>query len=97
MGHAWKLWLPSTLVLSTLRSTHESLGHTGSYKLQSYLARFSYWRGMRRDVKVFTKSCDTCQQVKYLNMKMEGVYQFLQATEPNELISVDFYGHCRVP
>ena len=47
---------------------------------------------MRRDIKVFTKSCDTCQRIKYLNMKMEGGYQFLQATELNELISVDFYG-----
>ena len=52
--NAWKLWLPSTLVSSTLRSTHEQLGHAGSYKLQSYLARFFYWRGMRRDIKVFT-------------------------------------------
>ena len=84
--NAWKLWLPSTLVSSTLRSTHEQLGHAGSYKLQSYatksyklqsyLARFFYWCGMRRDIKIFTKSCDSCQRVKYLNVKMEGGINF---------------------
>ena len=47
---------------------------------------------MRADIKSYTRACDTCQRVKYLNYKMEGAYQFLQATEPSELVSVDFYG-----
>lgn len=45
---------------------------------------------MRRDFKSFTKSCDICQGVKYLNQKIESGNQFLGATRPNELVSVDF-------
>ena len=47
---------------------------------------------MRADVKMWTKTCDTCQRVKYLNYKMEGAYQFVQSKDPNEIVSVDFYG-----
>lgn len=89
---AWKLFLPVALVLLTIRCTHEQFGHAGAYKLFKYLSQFFYWRGMRRDVKSFTRSCDVCQRVKYLNHKMEGEYQFLRASKPNELISVDFFG-----
>lgn len=88
----WKLFMPVALVLITLRCTHEQFGHAGSFKLFKYLSRFFYWRGMRRDIKNFTRGCDICQRVKYLNYAMEGGYQFLKASKPNELISVDFFG-----
>ena len=42
--------------------------------------------------KGFTRACDTCQRVKYLNSRMEGPYEFVKAKSPNEFISVDFYG-----
>ena len=89
---SWKLFLPITLVLITLRSIHEQLGHAGAFKMYKYIERFFYCRGMRRDVKKFTKSCDLCQRCKFLNYKMEGSYQFLKASKPNELVSVDFFG-----
>ena len=60
----WKLILPITLILFTLRSTHEQLGHAGSWKLLKYVSQFFYWRGMKRDVKAYTKGYDTCQRVK---------------------------------
>lgn len=88
----WRLFLPVAMAQATLRCTHEQFGHIGSYKLFKHVSRFFYWRGMRRDVKAFTRSCDTCQRVKYLNLKMEGAYEFLKATKPNELVSVDFFG-----
>ena len=47
---------------------------------------------MRRDIKSFTRSYNLCQRVKYLNYKMGGSYEFLAAEQPNELVSVDFYG-----
>ncbi|OXU31219.1 hypothetical protein TSAR_007793, partial [Trichomalopsis sarcophagae] len=57
-----------------------------------YLSRFFYWRGMRRAVKAYTKSCNICQRVKYLNCKIEGGYQFLHAKKPSKIVSVDFFG-----
>ena len=88
----WKIYLPRALVNITIKSAHEQFGHTGSFKLFTYLSEFFCWRRMRTDIKSYTRVCDTCQRVKYLNYKMEGAYQFLQATEPNEFVSVDFYG-----
>lgn len=63
----WKLCVPVMMVMTTLRCVHEQFGHAGAYKLFKYLEQFFYWRGMRRDVKKFTRSCDTCQRVKYFN------------------------------
>ena len=90
--NVWKLFVPMALVLTLLRSTHEMLGYAGNFKLHAYITRLFYWKNLRRDVKNLTRSCDICQRTKYLNYKMEGAYEFLGATKPNELVSVDFYG-----
>ena len=76
----WKIYFP------------EQFGYAGWFKFFTYLSEFFSWRRMRSDITSYTRACDTCQRVKYLNYKIEGAYQFLQATEPNELVSVDFYG-----
>lgn len=88
----FKLLIPSNFVPTLLSSIHDQLGHAGSYKMHRYIAKFFYWKYMRRDIKNFTKSCDVCQKTKYLNYKMEGVHEFVSAKKPNELVSVDFYG-----
>ena len=88
----WKLYLPRKMVKNALQCTHDQLGHAGAHKMQHYMSQFFFWRHMRRDIKAFTRACDLCQRVKYLNLKMEGEYQFLKATQPNQMISVDFYG-----
>ena len=85
-------FIPQCLVLTTLRASHEASGHAGSYKLYNFVSKYFYWRYIKRDIKRFTKSCDLCQRVKYLNCKMEGAYQFIQAKEKNQVIAVDFYG-----
>lgn len=88
----WKLVIPRAMIETLLTSTHEQCGHAGNYKLFGYLTKFFCWRYMRRDVKNFTRGCDLCQRVKYLNIRMEGSYEFVSATKPNELISIDFSG-----
>ena len=88
----WKLLLPQTLVKTTTKTAHEIFGHAGSYKMFQYLNSFFFWRKMGADIKNYAKICDLCQRVKYLNFKMEGAYQFVRASKPNETISVDFYG-----
>lgn len=88
----WKLLIPCNLIPTLLSSIHEQLGHAGSFKMHSYIVKFFYWKYMRRDIKKFSRSCDVCQKTKHLNYKMEGVHEFIHATKPNELVSVDFYG-----
>ena len=89
---SWRLALPRALIDMFITTVHKQFGHAGQYKLFTYLRQYFYWKNMRRDVKNFTRSCDLCQRVKYLNYKMEGSYEFLASERPNELVSVDFYG-----
>lgn len=88
----WKLYLPRVMVQVAIKQAHEQFGHAGSFKLFTYLSQYFFWRKMRVDIKAYTKACDVCQRVKFINCKMEGAYQFLRAVEPNEFVSVDFYG-----
>ena len=88
----WRIALPKGLIFAVLSTAHERWGHAGSHKLHQYLQKYFYWRGMKRDVKNYTRSCDICQRVKYLNFKMEGAYEFLKTTQPNEFVSIDFFG-----
>ena len=90
--NAWKLLLPTTLVRNTIETAHEQFDHAGVHKVFTYLSEFFFWRKMRSDIKNYTKTCDLCQRVKYINYKMEGAYQFLKATKPSEMVSVDFFG-----
>lgn len=87
-----KIIIPRSLVPLILKSTNEQFGHSGSYKVHRYLERYFFWKYMRRDVKEFTRSCDKCQRTKHLNIRMEGEWQFVESTEPNDLVAVDFYG-----
>ena len=88
----WRLYIPNSLVPSVLKEMHEQCGHAGYFKLYSHLRNFFFWKYMRRDVKRFTKCCDVCQRVKYINYTMEGEFQNVKASAPNQSISVDFYG-----
>lgn len=88
----WKVAMPRCLVGKILRAVHEQLGHVGSYKMYRYLSGMFHWRYMRRDIKNYARGCDRCQRTKCVNYKTEGIYQFIKASNVNEIIAVDFYG-----
>ena len=88
----WKFLISKSLVTITIKAAHEQFGHAGLYKLFQYLNKYFFWRKMRTDVKRYAKNCDLYQLIKFLNYKMETVYQFVGASELNEMISVDIYG-----
>ena len=55
--------VPKELVQSLLESTHRSLlcGHHGSQKYLIDMSRKYYWKGMKKDVETFQRSCYACQ------------------------------------
>lgn len=89
---SWKLMIPSCSILALLSSIHCQLGHAGSFKMQKYINKFFFWRYMARDIKKFTRGCDLCQRTKYLNFRMEGAYNYVGSSTPNDLVTVDFFG-----
>lgn len=88
----WKIAVPEALVFEIMRSVHQQFGHVGVHKTYQEINRYYAWKGMRRQIKQYVISCDLCQRVKPLTYPMEGTYQLVESTEPNDLISVDFYG-----
>lgn len=89
---SWKLLILRVLVVPLLSSVHQQLGHAGSSKMIKYLQRLFFWRHMRKDVKVFTRGCDICQKTKYINYRMEGTFELVGSSLPNQLVAVDFFG-----
>lgn len=88
----WVIVLPSTWVKTIVTGVHVQYGHPGIFKTFEQLKRFFFWKYMRRDVKNIIRSCDLCQRVKYGTRRMEGVFHMVEASRPNELLAVDFYG-----
>lgn len=88
----WRIVVPISLRDLLVKTIHEKLGHTGTYKTFRYINTHFYWRNMREFIKKCLQTCDLCQGVKVLNYSMQGEYQRVAAKKPNELVTIDFYG-----
>lgn len=88
----WQVVIPSVITRRLMDCIHCKLGHPGVYKTLRYFKDFYYWKNMRADIKMFVLSCDLCQRVKSSNIKMEGAFNLVDSTEPEDLVCVDFYG-----
>lgn len=72
---------------------HDNLlaGHFGTHKTFELVNRTYHWPGLRRYVKTFVTSCDTCQRNKTAQHKPYGLLQPLPVPElPWSSISMDF-------
>lgn len=47
---------------------------------------------MKKEIKKFVVSCDLCQRVKYVNIKMKRSFGMVQSAGPGDLVCVDFFG-----
>jgi len=79
-----------------LREYHCTLtgGHAGVAKTLARLAANYFWNGMRKSVMAFVAACRTCQEVKYLPSKPQGLLQPLPI--PSHIwqdIAMDFITH----
>ena len=88
----WRIVIPVKLQESLIDAVHVKLGHPGVYKTIGHLKKFYYWKGMVAQVKQWVVRCDMCQRVKYLTIPMGGEFNFVKSREPNDLVTVDYYG-----
>lgn len=66
-------------------------GHSGPEATYHKMTQFFFWPHMRRDIKEYVSSCDTCQRIKAGNTFPGGLLQPLPV--PNQIwedISIDF-------
>ena len=78
--------------LSLLRENHDCVtaGHPGREKTFWNLSKHFYWPGMRKSVKDFVRTCDTCQRYKSTRTKSGLLQPLSTPSVPWESISMDF-------
>lgn len=88
----WQVFIPVEITRDLISCVHTKLGHPRVHKTTMYLRQFYYWKGMCKQIKKMVLSCDLCQRVKSINVKMECQYNLVKSSEPGDLVCVDFYG-----
>jgi His(2)-Cys(2) zinc finger. len=66
-------------------SAHFGIGATYEKMKERY-----YWKGMRKDIEIYVKSCDKCQRRE----KPKGKHELhpIEVKEPFHMIGIDFVG-----
>jgi Integrase zinc binding domain len=92
-GTVDRLVVPTSLRTDFLREAHDAVisGHLGMDKTLERLARVAYWPRLQQDVRLYVRTCDSCQRYKPSNLKPAGMLQPLPIPTQNwECISMDF-------
>lgn len=90
----WQLVIPKERRERLLQEVHDNFagGHLGVRKTLSRLKQRFYWFGMRRDVKEWCRTCDTCNAKKGPNRKGKAPLQLYQVGSPMERVAIDIAG-----
>lgn len=88
----WRIVIPIDLTEDLITFVHEDYCHIGPRKVHGILAETFTWRGMRRQIHLFLRSCDVCQRNKFLNCSYMGPMKSILPEGPGEIIAVDLYG-----
>ena len=76
-GITTQLAVPKTLRNKILSLSHDTplYAHGGRNKTYFMVSQSFFWPGMSRDVKLFCKSCDTCQRTTHKGRKIKAPLQ----------------------
>ena len=88
----WKIFLPSSLIPTTIEYYHRLLHHPGSTKLYYVISNHFYFRSMRAVINNFVKTCDICQRVKGPFPKLGHLPLKPTEINPWEEVQVDLVG-----
>lgn len=88
------LYVPMSFRRQLLDAAHGSPmgGHAGAERTYSRVKRFYYWKGMRKDIETYVKSCSSCTKTKVRYVPSYGLLQPLQVTAPFERCAIDLVG-----
>jgi len=89
-----RLCVPKAQHNFILQEAHENpmeSSHAGPERLWQQLSQKFYWKRMKTDILAYTKSCNTCQKMKFLNFNK---YSYLIPNPipswPYQSVSMDF-------
>lgn len=93
--YPWKLWIPSQLTESVIRSAHDppQASHGGSYKTLKRLREFFFWPGMASQTRKYVSRCDVCKSSKPPNQIMRPpMGKQIVVERPFQQIYIDLLG-----
>ncbi|MCO5579837.1 hypothetical protein L7F22_033699 [Adiantum nelumboides] len=88
-----KLYVSRLIRQKVMTESHSPpyAGHRGIDSTIKALEMYFFWPSLRKDTKIFVRSCLVCQRVKYDRGKAYGLLQPLPTpTAPWESIAIDF-------
>ncbi|GLB37195.1 putative DNA RNA polymerase [Lyophyllum shimeji] len=81
------------LITPILEQAHLMAGHFGAERTAEYVRRWYWWPTLAKDVRLFCKTCETCQRSKDSNQKPAGKLHSLPVpVKPWDSIGMDFIG-----
>ena len=91
----YQLVVPSVLVPMILKIAHDSpmSGHMGISRTKRRIVDKFYWPNIVKDIKLYCKTCDTCQRTIYKNRCSKAPIQHIPAIgTPFSRVSIDLIG-----
>jgi hypothetical protein len=90
--HDKRLVLPNDWHEEAFQLVHDQMGHMGRDRTISLLKERFYWPGMDKFVSDHIQRCMPCVQGKAPHLPERAPMKHLTASQPMELVSVDFLG-----
>lgn len=89
-----KLVVPKHEVSNLLKAFHDSptAGHLGVDRTVKRIENNFFWKGLRKDVIRYVKTCVECQKYKPTNQKPAGLFQSTATNQRFEVLSIDLFG-----
>ena len=84
------LILPSCLKNKVLKALHDDAGHQGIERTTELVKSRCYWPNMSKDITSYCKKCQRCLLSKESYPKLKTTMKHLLASEPNELVCMDY-------
>lgn len=87
----WLTCPPLEYLWDLIRCMHDTLGHAGAKQTTAWLRQSFFWPGLRADVAMFVKCCDSCQK-RNLVLPQAPPLQEPEVLGPFEHVHIDFCG-----
>jgi hypothetical protein len=87
-----KLIIPTSLRHRAVSWYHHYLRHLGHSRLEETMRSVMYWKGMRTTIRIYVKTCQSCQVNKRHSQKYGHLPPKLVITTPWKALCVDLIG-----
>ena len=89
------LVIPVNYAKVVSKLAHDELGHNGTARTYALIKRMFYWKGLKKDMENYVKSCHICQQYNIQSVRYtSGHFEIPEA--PMDFISMNLIGEFKI-